>query len=318
MMGIKKPEISLNESEDKAYAQFTVEPLERGFGITIGNSLRRILLASLPGAAAVGIKISGVDHEFSTIKGVKEEVTEIILNIKEIRFKMKETDSYSKVKCYLTADKAGEVYARDIVTEAGVEILTPDKLICTLDEGGSIDMVIYVATGRGWVPADKNKGKNDPIGYIAIDSLFTPVVKANFQVEPTRVDKSIDYDKLTIDLTTDGTISAKEIISLAAKVLNDHIKLFVDLDETIKNAGDIFPVKVEDDAKKVLATLIEDMEMSVRAHNCLKRAGISTIGELIEKTEDELLRLPNFGRRTFDEIKATLEKLGLHLKSSED
>jgi len=318
MMGIKKPEISLNESEDKAYAQFTVEPLERGFGITIGNSLRRILLASLPGAAAVGIKISGVDHEFSTIKGVKEEVTEIILNIKEIRFKMKETDSYSKVKCYLTADKAGEVYARDIVTEAGVEILTPDKLICTLDEGGSIDMVIYVATGRGWVPADKNKGKNDPIGYIAIDSLFTPVVKANFQFEPTRVDKSIDYDKLTIDLTTDGTISAKEIISLAAKVLNDHIKLFVDLDETIKNAGDIFPVKVEDDAKKVLATLIEDMEMSVRAHNCLKRAGISTIGELIEKTEDELLRLPNFGRRTFDEIKATLEKLGLHLKSSED
>ena len=318
MMGIRKPEISLNESEDKAYAQFTVEPLERGFGITIGNSLRRILLASLPGAAAVGIKISGVDHEFSTIKGVKEEVTEIILNIKEIRFKMKETDSYSKVKCYLTADKAGEVYARDIVTEAGVEILTPDKLICTLDEGGSIDMVIYVATGRGWVPADKNKGKNDPIGYIAIDSLFTPVVKANFQVEPTRVDKSIDYDKLTIDLTTDGTISAKEIISLAAKVLNDHIKLFVDLDETIKNAGDIFPVKVEDDAKKVLATLIEDMEMSVRAHNCLKRAGISTIGELIEKTEDELLRLPNFGRRTFDEIKATLEKLGLHLKSSED
>ena len=318
MMGIKKPEISLNESEDKAYAQFTVEPLERGFGITIGNSLRRILLASLPGAAAVGIKISGVDHEFSTIKGVKEEVTEIILNIKEIRFKMKETDSYSKVKCYLTADKAGEVYARDIVTEAGVEILTPDKLICTLDEGGSIDMVIYVATGRGWVPADKNKGKNDPIGYIAIDSLFTPVVKANFQVEPTRVDKSIDYDKLTIDLTTDGTISAKEIISLAAKVLNDHIKLFVDLDETIKNAGDIFPVKVEDDTKKVLATLIEDMEMSVRAHNCLKRAGISTIGELIEKTEDELLRLPNFGRRTFDEIKATLEKLGLHLKSSED
>ena len=318
MIGIKKPEISLNESEDKAYAQFTVEPLERGFGITIGNSLRRILLASLPGAAAVGIKISGVDHEFSTIKGVKEEVTEIILNIKEIRFKMKETDSYTKVKCYLTADKAGEVYARDIVTEAGVEILTPDKLICTLDEGGSIDMVIYVATGRGWVPADKNKGKNDPIGYIAIDSLFTPVVKANFQVEPTRVDKSIDYDKLTIDLTTDGTISAKEIISLAAKVLNDHIKLFVDLDETIKNAGDIFPFKVEDDAKKVLATLIEDMEMSVRAHNCLKRAGISTIGELIEKTEDELLRLPNFGRRTFDEIKATLEKLGLHLKSSED
>ena len=318
MMGIRKPEISLNESEDKAYAQFTVEPLERGFGITIGNSLRRILLASLPGAAAVGIKISGVDHEFSTIKGVKEEVTEIILNIKDVRFKMAGTDNYNKVKCYLTADKAGEVYARDIVTEAGVEILTPDKLICTLDEGGSIDMVIYVATGRGWVPADKNKGKNDPIGYIAIDSLFTPVVKANFQVEPTRVDKSIDYDKLTIDLTTDGTISAKEIISLAAKVLNDHIKLFVDLDETIKNAGDIFPVKVEDDAKKVLATLIEDMEMSVRAHNCLKRAGISTIGELIEKTEDELLRLPNFGRRTFDEIKATLEKLGLHLKSSED
>ena len=318
MMGIRKPEISLNESEDKAYAQFTVEPLERGFGITIGNSLRRILLASLPGAAAVGIKISGVDHEFSTIKGVKEEVTEIILNIKDVRFKMAGTDNYNKVKCYLTADKAGEVYARDIETEAGIEILTPDKLICTLDEGGSIDMIIYVAQGRGWVPADKNKGKNDPIGYIAIDSLFTPVVKANFQVEPTRVDKSIDYDKLTIDLTTDGTISAKEIISLAAKVLNDHIALFVDLDETIRNGGDIFPEKKEDDSKKVLATLIEDMEMSVRAHNCLKRAGISTIGELIEKTEDELLRLPNFGRRTFDEIKATLEKLGLSLKSSED
>ena len=317
-MELKRPEIRLEESEDKSQAKFIVEPLERGFGITLGNSLRRILLASLPGAAAVGVKITGVDHEFSAIKGIKEEVTEIILNLKEVRFKMLgEPENFKRVECHLTTSKVGEVYAKDIQVPTGIQILTPDKLICTVDEGGKIDMTIYVDSGRGWVPAERNKTKNEPIGYISMDSLFTPVIKANFNVEPTRVDKSIDYDKLTLDVTTDGTISAKEIISLAAKVMSDHVKLFVDLDENM-SSGNVFVKKQETEEKKVLEISIDDLELTVRSYNCLKKAQIHKVSELVKMTEEEIMKLPNLGKRSLEEIINKLDELGLSLKSSED
>ena len=318
MMELKRPEIRLEESEDKSQAKFIVEPLERGFGITLGNSLRRILLASLPGAAAVGVKITGVDHEFSSIKGIKEEVTEIILNLKEVRFKMLgEPENYKRLECHLNTSKVGEVYARDIQVATGVQILTPDKLICTIDEGGKIDMTIYVDSGRGWVPAERNKTRNDPVGYISMDSLFTPVIKASFNVEPTRVDKSIDYDKLTLDVTTDGTISAKEIISLAAKVMSDHVKLFVDLDENM-SSGNVFVKKQETEEKKVLEISIDDLELTVRSYNCLKKAQIHKVSELVKMTEEEIMKLPNLGKRSLEEIINKLDELGLSLKSSED
>ena len=318
MMELKRPEIRLEESEDKSQAKFIVEPLERGFGITLGNSLRRILLASLPGAAAVGVKISGVDHEFSSIKGIKEEVTEIILNLKEVRFKvLGDTDNFKRVECHLSSSKVGEVYASDIQLAPGIQVLTPDKLICTIDDGGKIDMTIYVDCGRGWVPAERNKTAKDPVGYISMDSLFTPVVKANFNVEPTRVDKSIDYDKLTIEVTTDGTISAKEIISLAAKVMNDHVKLFVELDENMSN-GNVFVKKQESEETKALEISIDDLELGVRAYNCLKKAGIHKVSELIKMSEDDIMKLPNLGKRSLDEIINKLAELGLSLKSSED
>ena len=317
-MELKRPEIRLEESEDKSQAKFIVEPLERGFGITLGNSLRRILLASLPGAAAVGVKITGVDHEFSSIKGIKEEVTEIILNLKEVRFKMLgEPENFKRAECHLTTSKVGEVYAKDIQVPTGIQILTPDKLICTVDEGGKIDMTIYVDSGRGWVPAERNKTKNEPIGYISMDSLFTPVIKASFNVEPTRVDKSIDYDKLTLDVTTDGTISAKEIISLAAKVMSDHVKLFVDLDENMSN-GNVFVKKQETEEKKVLEISIDDLELTVRSYNCLKKAQIHKVSELVKMTEEEIMKLPNLGKRSLEEIINKLDELGLSLKSSED
>ena len=317
MMDLKRPEISWEESEDKSYAKFVVEPLERGFGITLGNSLRRILLASLPGAAAVGIKISGVAHEFSSIKGIKEEVTEIILNLKEVRFKMSGTNSVSRAECHLTTSNVGEIYARDITLAPGVEILTPDKLICTIDEGGKIDMTIYVDTGRGWVPADQNKTGDEPIGYIPIDSTFTPVLKANFHVEPTRVDKVIDYDKLTIEVVTDGTTSAKEIISLAARVINDHLVLFVELDENRKS-DNIFVVPTEDKTMKVLEMSLDILNLKERPSNCLKKTKIQSIGELIQRTEDDLMHLHNFGKTSLEEVKEKLAELGLSLKSSND
>ena len=229
MMEIKKPKITFEENESKNYAKFVVEPLERGFGTTLGNSLRRVLLSSLPGAAAVGIKIDGVDHEFSTIKGVKEEVTEIILNLKTVRFKVTAPSETEKTIVNLHADSVGAVTAGDIDLPSNVEVLNPDQLICTLDEGGKINMQIFIGTGRGYVPAERNKDSREPIGFIPMDSIFTPVTKANYAVESTRVEQSIDFDKLTIEVTTDGTVSAKEIISLAAKIINDHMKLFVEL-----------------------------------------------------------------------------------------
>ena len=318
MMEIKSPKISFEENESKNYAKFVVEPLERGFGTTIGNSLRRILLSALPGAAAVGIKIAGVEHEFSTIKGVKEEVTEIILNLKTVRFKaVSSLEKAGKQRCTLHADSVGAVTAGDIECATGIEVVNPDQVICTLDDGASIDMEIYVKCGRGYVPATQNKEVLEPIGYIPIDSIYTPVVKANYTVESTRVEQSIDFDKLTLEITTDGTTSAKEIASLAAKIMNDHVKLFVDLVENMAEKAIL--VEPQADSKvKVLEMSVEDLDLSVRSYNCLKRANIHTVDDLTRRTEDDMLKVRNLGKKSLEEVVKKLEDLGLGLKMQED
>ena len=318
MMEIKSPKISFEENESKNYAKFVVEPLERGFGTTIGNSLRRILLSALPGAAAVGIKIAGVEHEFSTIKGVKEEVTEIILNLKTVRFKaVSSLEKAGRQRCSLHANTVGAVTAGDIECATGIEVMNPDQVICTLDDGASIDMEIFVKCGRGYVPATQNKEVLESIGYIPIDSIYTPVVKANYTVESTRVEQSIDFDKLTLEITTDGTTSAKEIASLAAKIMNDHIKLFVDLVENMSEKAIL--VEPQADSKvKVLEMSVEDLDLSVRSYNCLKRANIHTVDDLTRRTEDDMLKVRNLGKKSLEEVVKKLEDLGLGLKMQED
>ncbi|MCQ2603176.1 MAG: DNA-directed RNA polymerase subunit alpha [Clostridia bacterium] len=319
-MNIRKPNLSFEENESKNYAKFTVEPLERGFGITLGNCLRRILLSALPGVAAVGVKIAGVDHEFSTIKGVKEEVTEIILNLKSLRFKsnIKDESFVSPIKVHLYANTVGEVKASDIDCGSEVEILNGDQVICTLDDDAVVDMTIYVGPGRGYVPAERNKNSNEPIGYIPIDSIFTPVEKVNFTVVPTRVEQSIDFDKLTIEVTTDGTTSAKDVISLAAEVMNIHINLFTSLVDGEADPGVGFTGPKSDPAIKVLNTTIEDLDLSVRSYNCLKRASIHTVGDLCNKSEEDMLKVRNLGRKSLEEVVKKLEDLGLSLKAQED
>ena len=318
MMEIKSPKISFEANESKNYAKFVVEPLERGFGTTIGNSLRRILLSALPGAAAVGVKIAGVDHEFSTIKGVKEEVTEIILNLKTVRFKaVSSLEKAGRQRCSLHANTVGAVTAGEIECATGIEVMNPDQVICTLDDGAEIDMEIFVKCGRGYVPAAQNKEVLEPIGYIPIDAIYTPVIKANYTVESTRVEQSIDFDKLTLEVTTDGTTSAKEITSLAAKIMNDHVKLFVDLVENMAEKA-ILVEPQADTQKKVLEMSVEDLDLSVRSYNCLKRANIHTVDDLTRRTEDDMLKVRNLGKKSLEEVVKKLEDLGLGLKTQED
>ncbi len=318
MMEIKSPKISFEENESKNYAKFVVEPLERGFGTTIGNSLRRILLSALPGAAAVGVKIAGVDHEFSTIKGVKEEVTEIILNLKTVRFKaVSSLEKAGRQRCSLHANTVGAVTAGEIECATGIEVMNPDQVICTLDDGAEIDMEIFVKCGRGYVPAAQNKEVLEPIGYIPIDAIYTPVIKANYTVESTRVEQSIDFDKLTLEVTTDGTTSAKEITSRAAKIMNDHVKLFVDLVENMAEKA-ILVEPQADTQKKVLEMSVEDLDLSVRSYNCLKRANIHTVDDLTRRTEDDMLKVRNLGKKSLEEVVKKLEDLGLGLKTQED
>lgn len=317
MMEIKKPKIVCEENESRNFARFIVEPLERGFGTTLGNSLRRILLSALPGGAAVGIKIEGVHHEFATIKGVKEDVTEIILNIKGLRLKVADIARDGKIELFLKKDTVGEVTAADIDVPMDVEIMNPDMHICSLDEGAKLSMSIYVDTGRGYVSAERNKDQKMPIGYIPIDSIYTPVVKVNYNVESTRVEHSIDFDKLTLEVTTDSTTSAKEIVSLAAKIMNDHVRLFVDLVESM-NSYDILVSQEDDKQQKVLEMSVEDLDLSVRSYNCLKRAGIHTVEDLIKRTEEDMLKVRNLGRKSLEEVIKKLEDLGLALKAQED
>ena len=317
MIEMDMPKIEVEESEDQSYAKVIVEPLEKGFGLTIGNCLRRILLSALPGAAAQGIRFldGSVKHEFSAVAGVKEDVTEIILNIKSLAIKTTVTDSdYVKV-VHLYKEGPCEVKASDISDDAEIEIINGDAHICTVDEGGKIDMEITIGRGRGYKGADHTR--TELLDYIPVDSIYTPVKKVNYSVENTRVGQNSDYDKLTLEVWTNGAFSAKEIVSLAAKIMQDHISLFVDLSDTIKGL-DIL-VKNEDDKQaKILAMAIEDMDLSVRSYNCLKRANIHTVEDLTRKTEDEMLKVRNLGRKSLDEVILKLESYGLSLSNKED
>lgn len=318
MIEIKRPQIITEESEDGSQARFVIEPLEKGLGTTLGNALRRMLLSALPGVAAVGIKIRGVQHEFSTIPGVVEDVVEIILNIKKIAFKAIGTiDSLEKPIVRISRNVPGIVRAGDIDCGLDVEVMNPDLYICTLDEGADLEMELYIAEGRGYVPAIKNKDSKQPIGYIPIDSIFTPVVSTSYAVEDTRVGQSIDYDKLTIDLKTNGTASAKDTISLAAKILEDHAKLVVDLSGSIGEFN-VLVNQEENKQQKVLEMTIEDLDLSVRSYNCLKRAGIHTVEDLTKKSDEDMLKVRNLGKKSLDEVIKKLEDLGLSLRNNDE
>ena len=317
MMEIEMPRISMEETDSYRTGKFVVEPLDRGYGHTLGNALRRVLLSNLPGAAVIGIMIEGVDHEFSTVKGVKEDVTEIILNLKALNLKANYTDKDLVKELHIQKATAGAVTAADIDVDPEIDILNPDLYICTLDEGAKLDLTLYVGKGRGYVVADELKDPSRPIGYIPIDAIFTPVKFASYSVEPTRVGQSMDYDKLTINVKTDGSLSAKDVLSLAAKALEDHVKLFVALSDTISGM-DILVSRSEDRQAKVLEMNIEEMDLSVRSYNCLKRAGIHTVADLTHKTEEDMLKVRNLGRKSLDEVIAKLRGLGLDLKASED
>lgn len=317
MMEIEKPEITLEESADFRYGKFVVEPLERGYGITLGNALRRVLLSALPGTAVVGINIEGISHEFSTIKGVKEDVADIILNLKGLNLKANYSDKELKKVLKIERYTPGIVTAADIEQDPEIEILNPDLYICTLDEGAKLNMELYVAQGKGYVVAENNKDASQPIGYIAIDSIFTPVKAASYSVTTTRVGQSIDYDKLTLEVKTDGSLSARDVLSLAAKAIEDHIRIFVSLSDTISKMGILIETQANPKTQ-ILEMSIEDMDLSVRSYNCLKRANIHTVEDLTQKTEDDMLKVRNLGRKSLNEVIAKLRGYGLDLKSNED
>ena len=312
MLAIEKPKISIVElSDDGSFGRFVVEPLERGYGITLGNSLRRMLLSSLPGAAGRSINITGVQHEFSSIKGVVEDVTEIIMNIKNIAFKL-HSEEEKVLSIHVKGPKT--VTAADIIADSDVEIFNNDQHIATISEGGELEMQIYVGKGRGFVPADKNKRPDLPIGVIAIDSIYTPVEKVNYTVEKTRVGQSSDFDKLTIDIKTNGTIKASDALALASKILISHLNLFMEMsEEAIKT--DILIAKEEDKTSEMLEMSIEELDLSVRSYNCLKRAGINTVQELANKSEQEMIKVSNLGRKSLEEVQKKLEDLKLGFKS---
>ena len=315
MIEFEKPNIKCLEIDNETnYAKFVCEPLERGYGVTIGNSLRRILLSSLPGAAITSVKIEGVVHEFSTIPNVVEDVPEIIVNLKMVRLKLHENEE--KV-IRIDVKGEGEVKAGDIITDSSVEILNPDLHIATLSEGANLQMEMTVDMGRGYNSAEKNKKDNMPLGVLPIDSIYTPVKKVNYSVENTRVGQSIDYDKLTIELWTDGGLAPYEALSLAAKVMTGHLELFIDLSETAKNTQ-IMIEKEENKKEKVLEMSIEDLELSVRSFNCLKRANISTVEDIVKMTESEMMKVRNLGKKSLDEVTAKLHSLGLDFAKEEE
>lgn len=317
MIEIERPKVICEEDDNGAYAKFVVEPLEKGFGITIGNALRRTLLSDLPGSAVVSLRIEGVQHEFSTIKGVREDVTEIVLNLKGLAVKLASNANDFRKTLKLAKKGPATVTARDIAPDDEVEILNPDMYICTLENDGEVNMEITVGNGRGYVLAEKNKDEMAPIGTIAMDSNFTPLRKVNFEVESTRVGQSIDYDKLIMEVTTNGCMTAKEVISLSAKLVNDHLALFIDLVENMASANLLVSSK-EDKQIKLLEMSIEDMDLSVRSYNCLKRANINTVEDLTRKTEEDMLKVKNLGRKSLDEVINKLTSYGLSLKPTEE
>ncbi|KLA16816.1 DNA-directed RNA polymerase alpha subunit [Bacillus cereus] len=314
MIEIEKPKIETVElNEDAKYGKFVIEPLERGYGTTLGNSLRRILLSSLPGAAVTAIQIDGVLHEFSTVEGVVEDVTTIILNLKKLALKI-----YSEEEKTLEIDVQGEgiVTAADITHDSDVEILNPDLHIATLAKDTHFRVRLTAKRGRGYTPADANKSEDQPIGVIPIDSIYTPVSRVTYQVEKTRVGQVANYDKLTLDVWTDGSIGPKEAISLGAKILTEHLNIFVGLTDEAQNA-EIMVEKEEDQKEKVLEMTIEELDLSVRSYNCLKRAGINTVQELANKTEEDMMKVRNLGRKSLEEVKHKLEELGLGLRKDD-
>ncbi len=316
MIGIEKPEVKFTgTAEESAYGSFVVEPLERGFGTTLGNSLRRVLLSSLPGYAITSVKIDNVLHEFSTIPNVKEDVTEIVLNLKGVILKI---HGDGPKTMYIEANGSGEITAGDIKADSEVEILNPEHHIATLDADAHVSMELTADKGRGYVSADRNKALLETgISCIAIDSIYTPVLKVNYTVDNTRVGQITDYDKLTIEVWTDGTISAKEAVSFAAKILTEHLNLFVELSDEVSNT-EIMVVKDDSSKEKVLEMTIEELDLSVRSFNCLKRAGINTVEDLINKTEDDMMKVRNLGRKSLDEVVAKLASLELRLRDEDE
>lgn len=315
MIEIEKPKIECVESaDDNTFGKFVIEPLERGYGITLGNSLRRILLSSLPGVAITSIKIDGVLHEFSTIPGVIEDLTEIILNIKNLSFKLY---SDGPKIIYIDADGEGAVTAGDIKADSDVEILNPDLHICTLNGDSRLYMELVLNKNRGYVPAEKNKQPGQPIGIIPIDSIYTPVRKVNYTVENTRVGQVTDYDKLTLEVWTNGSIKPDEAISLGAKILSEHLNLFIDLSDHAKHT-EIMVEKEETKKEKVLEMTIEELDLSVRSYNCLKRAGINTVEDLTNKTEEDMMKVRNLGRKSLEEVLQKLHALELSLAPGEE
>ncbi len=314
MIEIEKPTINKFVDEDGCYGKFVVEPLERGYGTTLGNALRRILLSSLPGAAVTSVKIDGVLHEFSTIPGVKEDVTEIILNLKKLAIRL---SGESTKRVIINAVGPKEVTAADIIGDSDLQIFNPDLHIATLEENATLVMEINMARGRGYVPAEANKTESTPISVIPVDSIYTPVRKVNFTVENTRVGQVTDYDRLVLEIWTDGSITPEEGVSIGAKIMQEHLNLFIELTDSTENM-EIMVEKEEDQKGRVLEMTIEELELSVRSFNCLKRAAINTVQELTEKSEDDMMKVRNLGKKSLDEVKAKLEELGLSLKQSDE
>ena len=318
MFEFEKPRIEIVEiSDDNKYGKFVVEPLERGYGITLGNSLRRIMLSSLPGTAVSQVKIKGVLHEFSSLPGVKEDVTEIVMNIKDLCIKNNATTNEPKV-AYIDASGDKVVTAGDIQVDGDLEILNKDLVIANLSgPEAKLEMELLITNGRGYVGSDKNKGLDSSIDAIAVDSIYTPVERVNLTVENTRVGQVTDYDKLTLDVYTNGTLAPDEAVSLAAKVLSEHLNLFIDLSENAKSV-DVMVEKEDDQKEKVLEMSIDELELSVRSYNCLKRAGINTVEELTNKTPDDMMKVRNLGRKSLDEVYAKLKELGLSLRTGDE
>ena len=314
MIEIEKPTINQYIDESGFYRKFVVEPLERGYGTTLGNALRSILLSSLPGAAVTSVKIDGVLHEFSTIPGVKEDVTEIILNLKKLAIKL---NGENTKRVIINAVGPAEVTAADIIADSDLEIFNPDLHIATLDENATLVMEINMARGRGYVPAEANKTESTPISVIPVDSIYTPVRKVNFTVENTRVGQVTDYDRLVLEIWTDGSIRPDEGASIGAKIMQEHLNLFIQLTDAAENM-EVMVEKGEDPGRKVLDMTIEELELSVRSFNCLKRAAINTVQELTQKSEDDMMKVRNLGKKSLDEVKAKLEELGLGLKPSDE
>jgi len=315
-MQLEKPRITCSESQGGRTAKFVVEPLERGYGLTLGNAIRRVLLSNLPGAAVVAIRIEGVNNEFSTVKGVVEDVTDIVLNLKGLIVRTMSDDINFRSTMRIARKAEGPIFARDLEHSSDITICNPNMLICTLDGGHNFQLEVTIGRGRGYVVAKDHKGATDNIGYIAMDSLFSPVERANYYVESARVGQKIDYDKLTLEVTTNGSVDAKDTISLSAKLITDHLGLFVGLVENM--AGQNTLVDRHEDTKiKLLETSIEDMELSPRSSNCLKRANINTIEDLIKKSKDDMLKVRNLGSKSLDEIIEKLASLGLSLREEE-